>query len=602
MIDPFIPHQVKTRTTDQGVEQRIVSYGLSSYGYDVRLANTFKIFTNVRNAMIDPLAPDDDCFVEHEGDCCVIPPNSYVLGYTYEWFHLPRDIIALCIGKSTYARLACFTGETKIALTDNTNPTFIEAIKRVENGERLFGYSVDEHLNIVVEELIEPRFIKHERIIEVELDNGDVIECTPDHRFITANGLEVPAEKLTIGESLFPLYRIESRGYEAVVQPMTWTYISTHFLADQWNLENGFYEKSDVAEHRHHRDYNKRNNNPFNIKRISASEHIRHHNLERYKDIEVLKHLSQVRKEYWKKVAQDPEKMTQIREKHANLAKMKWQDPQFREYNKKKLNEFWASSEAKELREKKRQEMRLRMANERLRQDASERLQLMWKDSEFREMMSEQCRALFTREDLTKEAIRDALESEGSLRGAARKLNCDRSVFRRFPTLIAEYKEKWKASKMTVNGFYNAMLKYGSATKAAHACGVSRSYVKRHFKEAVSRYYGRPIAENHKVVAIRQTTRYENTYCLTAPRHGNFALASGVFVNNCAINITPIEPEFEGHIVVEIANNSPLPLKVYAHQGIAQALFLRGDTACDVSYSDRGGKYQGQRGLTLARL
>lgn len=114
LISPFVAQQVKTRVDAKGRTQPIVSYGLSSYGYDVRLADQFKIFTNVRNAVIDPLHPNDECFVEHEGDHCIIPPNSYVLGFTMERFCLPRDLLGLCVGKSTYSRLACELNVTPI--------------------------------------------------------------------------------------------------------------------------------------------------------------------------------------------------------------------------------------------------------------------------------------------------------------------------------------------------------------------------------------------------------------------------------------------------------------------------------------------------------
>jgi len=109
MIAPFVDGQVREENN-----QKIVSYGLSSYGYDVRLANEFKIFTNVRNAVIDPLNPDPDCFVDHKGDYCIIPPNSYILGHTIESFHIPRNVMTVALGKSTYARLAGIVNVTPI--------------------------------------------------------------------------------------------------------------------------------------------------------------------------------------------------------------------------------------------------------------------------------------------------------------------------------------------------------------------------------------------------------------------------------------------------------------------------------------------------------
>jgi dCTP deaminase len=109
MISPFFKEQV--REVDG---QKIVSYGLSSYGYDVRLGRKFKIFSNALNGMIDPLNPDPNCFVEHEGDFCIIPPNSYILGHTLETFNIPQDILTVCLGKSTYARLAAIVNVTPI--------------------------------------------------------------------------------------------------------------------------------------------------------------------------------------------------------------------------------------------------------------------------------------------------------------------------------------------------------------------------------------------------------------------------------------------------------------------------------------------------------
>lgn len=126
MIEPFEPEQVKVRTTicrdttygqDNivgSIEEKIISYGTSSFGYDVRLGTKFKIFTNVNSAIIDPLNMPDTAYVDIEGDVCVIPPNSYVLGHTLETFDIPRDVTAICVGKSTYARAGCGINVTPI--------------------------------------------------------------------------------------------------------------------------------------------------------------------------------------------------------------------------------------------------------------------------------------------------------------------------------------------------------------------------------------------------------------------------------------------------------------------------------------------------------
>jgi deoxycytidine triphosphate deaminase len=147
-----------------------------------------------------------------------------------------------------------------------------------------------------------------------------------------------------------------------------------------------------------------------------------------------------------------------------------------------------------------------------------------------------------------------ARRASGSIRGAAALLDCDRSVFRGFPEVIANFR-------------------------------------------------GTPAYRNHKVVAVRELAGDHDVYCLTVPEAGNFALQGGVFVQNCGIivNVTPLEPEWEGHVTLEFSNTTPLPAKIYANEGVAQMLFFESDEVCETSYKDRGGKYQGQRGVTLPK-
>jgi dCTP deaminase len=110
MIEPFEPGQI--RHTAGG--DRIVSFGTSSYGYDVRCANEFKVFTNVYSTVVDPKAFDDRSFIDMVGDVCIIPPNSFALARTVEWFRVPRDVLVICLGKSTYARCGIIVNVTPL--------------------------------------------------------------------------------------------------------------------------------------------------------------------------------------------------------------------------------------------------------------------------------------------------------------------------------------------------------------------------------------------------------------------------------------------------------------------------------------------------------
>ena len=109
MIEPFEPDQV--RHVDGG---RVISFGTSSYGYDVRCAAEFKIFTNINSAIVDPKHFDDSSFVDMAGDVCIIPPNSFALARTVEYFRIPRSVLTICLGKSTYARCGIIVNVTPL--------------------------------------------------------------------------------------------------------------------------------------------------------------------------------------------------------------------------------------------------------------------------------------------------------------------------------------------------------------------------------------------------------------------------------------------------------------------------------------------------------
>ena len=109
MIDPFEPGQVRTMG-----EQKVISYGTSSYGYDVRCAPQFKVFTNIHSATVDPKAFDEQSFVDIEDDVCIIPPNSFALASTVEYFRIPEDVLTICLGKSTYARCGIIVNVTPL--------------------------------------------------------------------------------------------------------------------------------------------------------------------------------------------------------------------------------------------------------------------------------------------------------------------------------------------------------------------------------------------------------------------------------------------------------------------------------------------------------
>ena len=107
MIEPFVERQV--RSDD---DRHVISYGLSSYGYDLRVADEFKVFTNVFSAMVDPKEFDEKSFVDLKTNVCIVPPNSFALARSVEYFRIPREVLTICVGKSTYARCGIIVNVT----------------------------------------------------------------------------------------------------------------------------------------------------------------------------------------------------------------------------------------------------------------------------------------------------------------------------------------------------------------------------------------------------------------------------------------------------------------------------------------------------------
>ncbi len=546
LIDPFEPKQV--REVDG---RKVISYGTSSYGYDIRCAPEFKVFTNIHSTVVDPKNFDEKSFVDFEGDSCIIPPNSFALARTVEYFRIPRNVLTVCLGKSTYAR--CFSGDTRVALVDGTSPTLEEMARRHEQGEVFWGYSVGANGRVIVSLLDAPRFVARDSLVALRLDNDEWIHATPDHEFILRDGRMKKAGELRPGESLMPLYRDLYRGYEMVYQPINGHLLPTHRLADEWNLRSGIYD--DVpGTHRHHIDFDRRNNRPTNIERMEAEAHIRMHNAESYgPGFDPGEHGAAIR-EALDRLRLDPQWVVNQSRVQRERASAFWSEPRYAAIRAQLLAD--RRNPADSTREAHRRVMLRRYQDAEERRLQGERMRVAWAadDGSRRRMQAQVARQINLRDDIDTTTVRAALDQTGSIRGAARLLNCDRSVFRRFPETLAAFR-------------------------------------------------GRPAVRNHKVVEVRDLPGVHDVYCLTVPEAGNFALESGVFVRNCGIivNVTPFEPEWEGYVTLEFSNTTPLPARIYAGEGCAQVLFFESDEVCETSYKDRGGKYQGQRGVTLPK-
>lgn len=163
-----------------------ISFGLTSFGYDARLAPEYRVFNSQPKAdeIIDPKHFDSAICERHSGDTCIIPPHGFLLGHTIEYFKIPKDISVICLGRSTYAR--CFTAQTTVLLHDGSTDTFENLYKRQNLGEVLTGVSINPTTKEKVNNpLTQIRPMGMDTVVEVTFSDGSVAYPTADHEFLT---------------------------------------------------------------------------------------------------------------------------------------------------------------------------------------------------------------------------------------------------------------------------------------------------------------------------------------------------------------------------------------------------------------------------------
>ncbi|MFW6358231.1 MAG: ATP-binding protein [Chroococcales cyanobacterium] len=252
----------------------------------------------------------------------------------------------------------CFHGDTLVALADGRSISFKQLVAEQAEGKEHFCYTIRQDGTIGIERIIHPRITKkNAKVVQVTLDNGETLICTPDHLFMLRDGSYKPAAALTANDSLMPLYRklsdkeesgITIDGYEMVWNPRSDSWLFTHLVADWHNRWQGVYQRED-GEHCHHIDFNKRNNNPTNLKRLSADEHLKLHrqHIERtLHRADVVNKSRQVRQSQdfrakMSKRMQQPE----TRQILSEQAKAQWQDEAYKAYMVAKWREFYDSNE-----------------------------------------------------------------------------------------------------------------------------------------------------------------------------------------------------------------------------------------------------------------
>ena len=579
MIEPFEPGQVRHANG-----HRIVSYGTSSYGYDIRVSDEFKIFTNINSTMVDPKAFDEKNFVDFRGEVCIIPPNSFALARTVEYFRIPRNVLVVCLGK-------CVTGDTRVVDADTGAYVPINEMTSARTTVALDDWKLRPAR--VSEFLPQGR----KRVFELRTKAGLRIKATANHPFRQLHGWTA-LERLRAGDRIavardLPVFgRTPIPDWEASL-------LGLMISEGQTPGDSPAFTSADPAL-------------VALLRRCVEAGQLGTTIENSQGGYRLVNHLGG---------GSMPEP------NRANL----W----LRE------NGLGVVAEARFVPQKI---FTAPAATVRLFLQAlfsadggvfrSEESPLLEYSSQSRRLL-EDVHHLLLRFGIFS-LIRDRATAIGT--PASKIQICGREQIARFAQRVGFCPGSMKqrrimdniipapeaAPKQTRGNFDTLLRETGSvlmhAARAA-AIGVNRLAVHASSSQSsglatasgVVPSIGAPEIEPLLEGPVWDTVLSivpageEDVFDISVPGPENF-VANGLIVHNstyarCGIivNVTPLEPEWEGNVTLEFSNTTPLPAKIYANEGVAQVIFFESDEICAVSYKDRGGKYQGQQGVTLPK-
>jgi deoxycytidine triphosphate deaminase len=746
MIDPFSPEQVRVANG-----HKIVSYGTSSYGYDVRCAEDFKIFTNINSTIVDPKSFDEKSFVDFKGPVCIIPPNSFALASTVEYFRIPRSVLTVCLGK-------CVTGDTRLVDADTGAYVPITEMRWGKrtlawDGWRLKPAKVSAFVPQGSREIFELRtraglriratanhpFRMLDRWVALsDLRVGDRIavareipvfghtpipdweatllglmisegQCdTPGHSptYTTADPAMVALlESAMAASGLGEITCKDRYGYRLVNRKRTHDWLRNLGLnigaADKFVPQIVF----TAPEHSVRLFLQALFSGDGSIYNSDSGVFLEYHSKSR-RLIEDVHHLllrfgifSLIREKTtsigtraWKIQITDEDQILRFAERvgfspdsakqrlleERVLAMIAAQPRRKSTFDTLPREASAVAGAAASVGGLSLSSLNIRtQADQSMPRSAAATVALMTGGPHVSPLVDgpvwdvvEQIEPAGVEEvfDITVPTLHNFVANDFIVHNStyARCFSGDTQVALvdgTAPTLEEMAKrhdsgELFWGYSIGQNGRLivslldaprfigrdslleveldngeriratpdHLFMRRDGRMAAAHTLRPNDAlmplyrdlfrgyeavyqpidgflYPTHRLADEWTRFGGTPAYRNHKVVAVREIAGDHDVYCLTVPEAGNFALESGVFVHNCGIivNVTPLEPEWEGHVTLEFSNTTPLPAKIYANEGVAQMLFFESDEVCETSYRDRGGKYQGQRGVTLPK-
>ncbi len=434
----------------------------------------------------------------------------------------------------------CFSGDTTVALVDGRNLSFAELVEEDKQGKENFCYTLLDDGTIGIQKILHPRITKTSAsVIKIVLDTGKEIICTPDHLFMLRDGSYKQAVELKATYSLMPLHRqtshvgkrITIEGYEMVFDPKEKRWIFTHILADKHNIREGVYFEID-GSHRHHKDFNKLNNNPTNICRLTKEEHLAVHATlakQNFHRPEVLEKLAQIQQTsaFKEKIRQ---KMLTLKDELSRRAKQQWENEEYKRYMVRKFLDFYHTHEEykKETLERLNQNQKEYWSSADNRRLQSIRVKEFFeKNPVMKAVLSEKAKQQWNDEHLKiwrKQKTKEQWTDEFRLK---RKIAYNKTYYDNTIRVLREIYDKNKS--FDILEFERVRKEKNNKTILSYNTFKERFFQNDEIllTEAVINY-------NHKIKVIIPLHQKIDVYDIEVPGTHNFALASGVFVHNSA--------------------------------------------------------------------
>ncbi len=437
----------------------------------------------------------------------------------------------------------CFEGDTLVALADGRSLSFRDLVAEQAEGKEHFVYTIRHDGKIGLERAIHARVTKQNaKVVRVTLDNGETIVCTPDHRFMRRDGSYAPAMELTAGTSLMPLYRkisnkqdkgITIDGYEMAWDPRSDRWLFTHVLADWYNRWQGVYAETDGI-HCHHRDFNKCNNDPTNIQRLSVEAHLALHRehvgrtLHRPEVIEKCRVIKQTPKFRAQMSARMQEPQT--RQTLSEQAKAQWGNDEYKAHMTAKWREYYAAHpEYRALNAAQLQKAQeVYWASEANRNAQAERVTAYFRaHPEVRETFSATAKEQWQDVSLREWRRGKTAEQWTPEFRVRRREALNRTYYRKSMTAMRQFTQADGRLDIEAYQAYRQQTGDSSLLRFDRFCA-------RYFESDIARASEAVANYNHKVISVEMLDERVDVYDLEVPETHNFALASGVFVHNSA--------------------------------------------------------------------